>query len=192
MSGPGRVRSISTCHGSTTNGPPAAETALTLGRLKARGFRGSLRVVAEWATRRRRLEKADAQNFHRIPSARTIARLMTIGRDMLWKAETVTVAAIEAGVPALVEAREIIAEFHLTIRRRAAAELSPWIERARASFVASFARGVTKDEAAVRSAITLPWSNGQTEGQITRLKLVRRQAYGRGKIDLLRVKLWAE
>ena len=114
---------------------------------------------------------------------------MTIGRDTLSKAETVTVAAIEASVPTLVEAREIIAEFHLMIRRRAVAGLTPWMERARASLVASFASGVTKDEAAVRAAITLPWSNGQTEGQITRLKLVRRQMYGRGNIDLLQARL---
>ena len=153
-------------------------------RLTARGFRGSSRVVSEWATRRRRAEKADAKNLQRIPSARTIARLMTIGRDTLSKAETVTVAAIEAGVPTLVEAREIIAEFHMMIRRKTVAALTPWIERARASLVASFASGVAKDEAAVRAAIILPWSNGQTEGQITRLKLVRRQMYGRGKIDL--------
>jgi hypothetical protein len=46
---------------------------------------------------------------------------MTIGRDTLSKAETVTVAAIEAGVPTLVEAREIIADFHLMIRRKAVA-----------------------------------------------------------------------
>src|ERR1700752_979736 len=98
-------------------------------RLKARGFRGSLRVVAEWATRRRRAEKADAQNLHRIPSARTIARVMTIGRDLLTKAETITVAAIEASVPTLVEAREIIAEFHLMIRRKTEAGLISWIER---------------------------------------------------------------
>src|SRR4051794_7382513 len=78
---------------------------------------------------------------------------------------------------------------NLMIRRGAAAELSPWIERARASLVASFARGVTIDEAAVRAAIISPWSNGQTEGQITRLKLVRRQMYGRGKIDLLQARL---
>src|SRR6202789_2814372 len=58
-------------------------------RLKARGCRGSLRVISEWSTRRRRAEKADAQNLQRIPSARTIARLMTIGRDVLTKAETV-------------------------------------------------------------------------------------------------------
>jgi transposase len=73
-------------------------------RLAARGFRGSLRVISEWATRRRRAETADVENLHRIPSARTIARLMTIGRDFLTKAETVTVAAIEAGLPTLVEA----------------------------------------------------------------------------------------
>ena len=98
-------------------------------RLKARGFRGSLRVISEWATRRRRAEKADAQNLQRIPSARTIARLLTIGRDLLTKAETIMVAAIEAGVPTLVEAREIIAEFHLMIRRKVEAGLTPWIAR---------------------------------------------------------------
>jgi transposase len=115
-------------------------------RLRARGFGGSLRVVGEWTTRRRRAEKTDFETLHRIPSARTIARLMTVGRDTLSKAETVTVAAVEAGVPPLVEAREIIAEFHLMIRRKTEAGLVPWIERARASLVASFARGVTNDE----------------------------------------------
>jgi transposase len=114
---------------------------------------------------------------------------MIIGRDLLTKAESVTVAAIEAGVPTLVEAREIIAEFHLMIRRKTEEELTPWIERARACLVASFASGVAKDEAAVRAAITSPWSNGQTEGQITRLKLVRRQMYVRGNIDLLQARL---
>ena len=158
-------------------------------RLTARGFRGSLRVISEWATRRRRAEKTDAKNLQRIPSAKTIARLMTIGRNLLTKAETVTVAAIESGAPTLVEAREIIAEFHLMVRRKVEAGLTPWIERARASLVASFANGVATDEAAVRAAITSPWSNGQTEGQITRLKLVRRQMYGRLKIDLLQARL---
>jgi transposase len=144
-------------------------------RLQSRGFRGSLRVVGEWTTRRRRTEKADVENLHRIPSTRTIARLMTLGRDTLSKAETVTVVAVEAGVPTLVEARESIAQFHGMIRRKAAAELSSWIEGARVSLVASFARGVTHDQAAVRAAIISPWSSGQTEGQITRLKLVRRK-----------------
>ena len=98
-SGPDRVHSISICHGSTTNGRPVAETALNFGVAKARGFRGSLRVVGEWTTRRRRSEKADVENLHRIPSARTIARLMTVGRDTLSKAETITVAAVEVAFP---------------------------------------------------------------------------------------------
>lgn len=186
---PGKVRWTCTRHGSTISGRPAVETGLNSGATSQRVACGSLRVVSEWATRRRQAEKADAQNLQRIPSARTIARLMTTGRDLLTKAETVKVVAIETGVPTLVEAREIIAEFHLMIRRKSEAGFNPWIERARASLVASFASGVAKDEAAVRAAIASPWSNGQTEGQITRLKLVRRQMYGRGKIDLIQARL---
>jgi transposase len=146
-------------------------------------------VVAEWATRRRRAERADAENLQRIPSARTIARLMTIGRNNLSKADTVTITAIENGVPRLVEARETIAEFQAMVRNKTDVDLATWIAEARGSLVASFASGVAKDEAAVRAAITLPWSNGQTEGQITKLKLVKRQMYGRAKIDLLQARL---
>lgn len=158
-------------------------------RLAPQGFHGSLRVVTEWATRRRRADRVDAETLRRIPSARTIARLMTTSRDTLSKGETVTVAAIEAGVPLLIEAREVIAAFHVMIRRKTEADLSPWIERGRASLVASFANGVDRDIAAVRAAIVSSWSNGQTEGQITKLKLVKRQMYGRGKLDLLQARL---
>jgi transposase len=55
--------------------------------------------------------------------------------------------------------------------------------------VASFASGIIKDKDAIRSAITEPWSNGQTKGQVTKLKLVKRQMYGRAKIDLLQARL---
>ena len=68
-------------------------------------------------------------------------------------------------------------------------EPEAWTARASASLVASFARRVTRDEAAVRAAITLPWSNGQTEGQITKLKLVKRSECGRGRTDLLQARL---
>jgi transposase len=157
-------------------------------RLKKQGFRGCLRIVTEWASRRRRAEKTDGA-LSRAPSARTIARFMTIGRDALSKTETVTVAAIEAGVPLLTEAREIIAAFQAMVRKKSLSDLEPWLERARTSLVASFASGVIKDQAAVSAAITSPWSNGQTEGQITKLKLVKRQMYGRGKLDLLQARV---
>ena len=156
--------------------------------LKKQGFRGSLRVVTEWATRRRRAERTDT-GLTRTPAARTMARLLTIGRDRLSKSETVTVAAVESGVPLLVEAREIVAEFQAMVRKRCLDALEPWLERARSSLVNSFASGVLKDKAAVAAAITSPWSNGQTEGQITKLKLVKRQMYGRGKLDLLQARV---
>jgi transposase len=89
---------------------------------------------------------------------------MTTDRDSLSKSHTVTIAAIEKGVPSLVQARELVAEFHTMIRRKAQSELDPWLERAHASLVSSFARGVKKDKAAVSAAITTSWSNGQTEG----------------------------
>ena len=100
-----------------------------------------------------------------------------------------SIAAIEAGVPSLVEARTLIDQFHDMIRKKDAAKLDAWVANARASLVLSFATGVLKDIAAVRAAITQPWSNGQVEAQITKLKLVKRQMYGRAKIDLLEARL---
>jgi hypothetical protein len=85
-------------------------------RLRARGYRGSLRVVGEWATRRRCAEQTAEQRLHKAASARTIARLMTRARDHLSKADTVVVAAIEKDVPLLVEARDLIDRFHGMIR----------------------------------------------------------------------------
>ena len=75
------------------------------------------------------------------------------------------------------------------IRKKSLVDLEPWLEQARSSLVASFANGIVKDQAAVSAAITSPWSNGQTEGQITKLKLVKRQMYGRGKLDLLQARV---
>ncbi len=113
---------------------------------------------------------------------------MTTARDHLSKADTVTIAAIEDGVPTLVEARTLMDRFHTMVRRNGA-DLDAWIGDAATSLLGSFAAGVSRDRAAVAAAITSPWSNGQTEGQITKLKLVKRQMYGRAKIDLLEARL---
>jgi transposase len=157
--------------------------------LQAHGFRGSLRSVGEWATRRRRSDAVSKQQLQRVPSARTIAHLMTIKRDCMTKADAVVIAAIEAGVPSLVEARTLVDQFHDMIRKKDEAKLDVWIANAKTSLVSSLATGVLKDRAAVRAAITQPWSNGQVEAQITKLKLVKRQMYGRAKIDLLEARL---
>jgi transposase len=55
--------------------------------------------------------------------------------------------------------------------------------------IRSFATGIRQDEAAVRAALAHEWSNGQVEGQINKLKLIKRQMYGRAKLDLLKARL---
>ncbi len=79
--------------GALHSGRPGRRNGAELWRqLKQLGFRGCLRVVAEWAARRRQAERADIGAISRAPSARTIARLMTIGRGGLSKSETAVVA----------------------------------------------------------------------------------------------------
>lgn len=164
--------------------------ALALWReMQAQGFPGQSGVVSQWAQRRRLAEKANQSGLARTPSARVIARLMTTARDDLAKSEAILVAAIEVNVPELVVARTTIGEFQSMIRSKTATKLEDWLQAAKLSLVTSFANGVERDLAAVRSAIISPWSNGQTEGQITRLKLVKRQMYGRAKLDLLQARL---
>jgi len=160
-------------------------------RLKGQGFGGSLRVVAEWATRRRRAEGASNPQLRKIPGARTLARLMTTKRNHLTKGETITVTAVERSVPTLANARVLVDRFHTMIRKKSATELEPWIAESQGSLIASFASGIARDKSAVHAAITQPWSNGQVEAQITKLKLVKRQMYGRAKLDLLQARLVA-
>lgn len=156
-------------------------------RLRGQGFPGSLRVIGEWATRRRRDETAGGPR--RCPSARAIARTLSTSPDLLSRADRTTAAVIEKAVPALIEARDLVDRFHSLIRRGDAGDLDRWMEAAAESLISSFTRGVAADKAAIRAAIVEPWSNGQTEGQITKLKLVKRQMYGRANLDLLRARM---
>jgi transposase len=159
-------------------------------RLTTTGFAGSLRVVTEWATRRRREEAALAKRvFRKCPSARTIAKMMTTHRDGEAKRQIVMLAMVEAAVPDLVGARDLLDEFHAIVRERKGDCLDAWIARADNSLLASFAIGLAADRSAVEAALSEPWSSGQVEGQITKLKLLKRQMYSRAKIDLLEARL---
>ena len=114
---------------------------------------------------------------------------MMTGRIQLAKAEAILVAAVESALPSLAEARGLIERFQAMIRSRDGEDLAAWIDDAMASPLASFAAGIRADRDAVAAAMVEPWSNGQTEGQVTKLKLVKRQMFGRAKLDLLRARL---
>jgi len=71
----------------------------------------------------------------------------------------------------------------------AGAELDAWLAEAGKCGVPTmetFAAGLKQDAGAIRAALTMPWSNGQTEGQVNHLKLIKRQMYGHASFDLLR------
>ena len=133
-------------------------------RPRADGFKGGLRVVTEWATQRRRSEKAGMRLQRVPPSARKLSYLMIAGREQLANEEAAMVATIETGVPMLASESET-------------------------SLLEGFCKGIKADLAAVAAALTEPWSNGQVEGQNTKLKLVKRQMYGRARLALLRARL---
>ena len=75
------------------------------------------------------------------------------------------------------------------IRKRDAAQWPGWLEAAEKSSCARFARHLRRDRDAIAAALQLPWSNGMVEGQIHRLKLIKRQMYGRASFDLLRLRV---
>jgi transposase len=84
--------------------------------------------------------------------------------------------------------------FTRMVRERNEAGLDAWLVAVEASGIAelaSFAAGMRRDEAAVRAGLSLPWSQGQVEGQVNRLKLIKRSGYGRAKFDLLRQRVLA-
>jgi transposase len=158
--------------------------------LRAAGFRGGLRVVTEWATRQRlaSLPGRPASGIAAPPSRR-VARLLTADPQTLDAAERGYLDRLLAASPPLALARDLALRFAAMVRERKAGDFARWLAEADGSELSSFAIGLRQDEAAVRAALELPWSNGQTEGQITRLKLIKRQMYGRAKHDLLRARV---
>ncbi len=93
---------------------------------------------------------------------------------------------LHADIGHLINVSERYAEM---IRERQDDAFDGWMADAHASQLAEvrqFARNVRNDEVAIRAALQYEWSNGQTEGQVHRLKLIKRSMYGRAKFDLLR------
>ena len=96
---------------------------------------------------------------------------------------------LRASCPELAAAQELAGRFAGLVRDGEEDGLAGWLREAGQSDlpeIVAFARGILQDEAAVRAAIHEPWSNGQVEGQVNRLKTLKRQMYGRAKLDLLR------
>lgn len=91
--------------------------------------------------------------------------------------------------PEIAQVVALASDFTEMVRQRQGARLEHWLVQAETSKVAelcSFAATLRKDHRAVKAGLSLPFRNGQTEGQITRLKLLKRMSYGRAGLELLR------
>lgn len=90
------------------------------------------------------------------------------------------------------EPLDLADQFMAMIRKQLVQPLGDWLARAEHSpcpELHGFAKGVRHDEAAVSAAMTEPWSNGQVEGQVNRLKAIKRQMFGRAGFRLLRARV---
>jgi hypothetical protein len=84
--------------------------------------------------------------------------------------------------------------FAALLRQRTIGAFDDWLRRARFSTIRElriFARGIQRDYAAVKAALELPYSNGMVEGNVNRLKFIKRSMFGRAKFDLLRLRVLA-
>lgn len=91
-------------------------------------------------------------------------------------------------------AQRLAVAFGHLLRDRNAAAFDEWLDEAKASEVVElrdFVETLRRDAEAVRAAVRSPWSNGQTEGQVHKIKMLKRQMYGRASVDLLRQRLLA-
>ncbi len=151
------------------------------------GYEGSYsmlrRVVGRW-----RREGARPAGI----SLSTSLSLTRRWRRDLGEEETAVVDRFLGPDPDLAVAYGLKESFREAMAARDQRLLDMWLDRAAASGTKGFmqlARGMRRDYAAVSAAFTSPWSNGQTEGQNTRLKLIKRLGYGRANPDLLRARV---
>jgi transposase len=102
------------------------------------------------------------------------------------------VDAMKNDWPEFATMRRLAMRFRGMLKSKSASKLGAWLRDAQKSGLYAmqrFARAAQRDIDAVRNAITEPWSNGQTEGQINRLKALKRTMYGRAGPELLRARL---
>jgi transposase len=152
--------------------------------LRARGFDGGVDIVRRWIARRRETAP-DRSRLRHTPSTRQTTRLLASDPTKLAYEERAFIEALCEAAPEVGIAADHVRAFASLLRQDDPAGLEPWLDAAAATGLRGFAAGLRQDLDAVRAAITQPWSNGPVEGQVNRLKLIKRQMYGRAGFDLL-------
>lgn len=173
------------------------ETAVLYAEIREQGFRGSLQTLRRYLQPLRPLEGGIRRRL-RAPSApsppkpRRVAKWIMSDPAKLRPEDQHKLDAIRRRSPALDTLARHVHDFADMMHKLRGALLPQWIAAVLASDLAelrSFAKGLQRDLAAVTAGLTLPWSSGAVEGQVNRVKMLKRQMYGRARFDLLRCRI---
>jgi transposase len=169
--------------------------------LQACGYTGSYRRVTAYISRIRQAQGIPPRRQGRCQSLPVVAEPVSqplTPRRATWlvlrraerrtAAEAQQLAQLHAQSAEVAEAIDLAQDFAHLVRQRQPARLDPWLTRATASTLEAlqrFASGLQEDYKAVKAGVTLPWSTSPVEGHINRLKMLKRQMFGRARLDLL-------
>jgi transposase len=166
--------------------------------LQRLGYRGSYATLMRYLRRLQDPQGSAAPARSRLVLVAVAPRRELTPRSVAWTVlrreekrsaqEREVLAALRRYNPELDEAIALAEEFAVLVRERKPERLDFWLQRAQDGTVVllrRFAKRLSADYEAVRAAVTLGWSNGPVEGQINRLKMLKRTMYGRAGLDLL-------
>jgi transposase len=169
--------------------------------IQARGYAGSYRRVTAYVSRIRQAQGIPPRRQARRQRLPVVAEPVSeplTPRRATWlvlrraeqrtEAEAQQLTQLHAQSAEVAEAIDLAQDFTHLVRQRQPEALDSWLERASTSAleaVRRFTSGLRDDYAAVKAGVTLPWSSGPVEGHINRLKMLKRQMYGRAHLDLL-------
>jgi transposase len=167
-------------------------------RLRARGCRSSYDAVRRFFRRRLAAAGIDRVPRSRVrparprrPSARQLSFEFLRRPEDRSEREAQRMAAVRA-LPEVAGPLGLADEFAEMTRGRSRTALANWLGRAEGcgrAAVRRFAESLRADEAAVAAGLATRWSNGPVEGQVSRLKAIKRAMYGRAGLDLLRARV---
>jgi transposase len=156
-----------------------------------RGFAGCPATVRAWAGRRRRREPAVARGHHgmtwHLPSASQVACLLMADTDALATPERAFVDRLRAEAPRLADA--VAKQLNRLLRSESEESLDRLLADVAGTLLAEFTANLRRDLAAVQAALDTPWTTSPAEGQINRIKTIKRSMYGHAGFQLLRARV---
>jgi transposase len=162
--------------------------------LRFQGYSGSERMVYRFLETLKTTEIVPSAGTARLPHYTSTAAVWLFMRrpEHLDAIQREDLAAFRLAHASLKTTYQLVQDFLRMMRHRQGERLNAWLTRVQESGLAelqSFAQGVEQDKAAVQAGLTLPLSNGPVEGQVTKIKLIKRMMYGRAKFPLLRQRI---